>query len=160
MPFDVGEAGLGAVAAFYALPIHWLRVSPFVAAPLVASRLDGKGGSASLYVGMLGGTVGFGLVETKHFDLFGGAGYAGVWLRAVGHPDTGFTGQTDDTLMSTVFADLVGRIRLNDNLWLAPEARLGFALPPAVLRFATDASRHWGLPWGSLGLSLEADLLR
>jgi hypothetical protein len=160
VPFDVGGAGLGAMAAFYALPIHWLRVSPFVAAPLVASRLDGKGGSASLYAGMAGATLDFGFVETKSFDLFGGAGYAGVWLRAVGHPNTGFMGSTDDTLMSTLFADLVGRIRLNDNLRLAPEARIGCALPPAVLHFATDSSMHWGLPWGSLALSLEADLVR
>ena len=159
IPFDTGGVGLGALVSFYALPVRWLRLAPFLAAPLVATRVEGKGGSASLYTGTLGATVDFGLVENHSIGLFAGAGFGGVWLRAVGHPQPGFTGSTADTFFSTALAEVALRVRLNESLWLVPGARLGVGIPPAAIQFNGQTSAHWGLPWGALSISLEWDVV-
>ncbi len=134
------------------------RVAPLIER-IIATQFDGKGGSAALYTGMAGMSASFAFVDTQPVSLFGGAGYAGVWLRAVGHPETGFVGRTADAFTSAGFVHVMARIHLSPTLSLAPEARLGVSVPPAAIQFDRERAARWGLPWGALAISIEADVI-
>ncbi len=153
----VGAQGTGfdAVSSAVLSPLSWLHLEPFVAIPFVPANLEAEGGSADLYAGLLGARAGFTVVHESVLTLDIGGGFAGVWLRAVGQPASGYRGATVDGFTAAALVDVTPRIDVYGGLRLVPRISLGVALPPPSIVFAGNDAGTWGGPFGELSLASD-----
>jgi hypothetical protein len=153
----VGAQGTGfdVVSSAVLSPLSWLHLEPFVAIPFVPANLEAEGGRADLYAGFLGARAGFTVVRESVLTLDIGGGFAGVWLRAVGEPASGYRGVTVDGFTTAALVDVTPRIDVYGGLRLVPRISLGVALPPPSIVFAGNDAGTWGGPFAEFSLAAD-----
>jgi hypothetical protein len=154
---EAGGVGFGITASYYLSPVPGLRLAALLSAPIVPTSRSGAEGSADLYPALLGLVAEAVVVDHERFELVLGGGAAGVWLRAVGQPESGYIGRTEDAVTAAWLVDAALRIHIHDGFSLAPRAYLGIALPVVDVEFAGRRAGVWGLPLAITALTGELD---
>jgi hypothetical protein len=134
-----------------------LGVELTLLAPLVPVRVSSTAGAALITMGVacVGGYVASGAPGARA-SAQAGAGLAVVGLRATGDAADAFEGRTAQSASAGPYARAGGALRLSTHLRARLDALVGVVFPRPRVEFAETPVAHWGRPWTSFLLGVEA----
>jgi hypothetical protein len=157
-PALMGSPGGGSVGLDALLGAEWRasdHVAPhlFVLAPVTASEVDDREGSARLRTFVVGGGARLYVASpTARWRPHVGLGAGLGWVQIDGSANASYVSRSTDKLTFLAYGSGGLSLALARHVELAAEARLGVATPGIGVEFAKREVATWGLPWmlGSL----------